>query len=80
MNRTPTYKAVAYEHSYGDTDYHLGEGVAFSNSIKHAIEEAKEKAFQHLMANERKAGEAGVPHFAHLHVFKNNKEVINASY
>tara|TARA_R110000765_G_scaffold263568_2_gene363247 strand:+ start:256 stop:498 length:243 start_codon:yes stop_codon:yes gene_type:complete len=80
MSRTPQYKAVAYEHSHGDKDYHLGEGIAFSNSIKHAIEEAKEKAYQQLMANERAADDCGVPILAYLHVFKNNKEVINSSY
>ena len=46
--KTSTYKAIAYEHSNGSKGYHMGTGVAFSNSIKKAIKAAKHSAYGSL--------------------------------
>ena len=53
--RTATYKAVAYEHSNGSKGYHMGTGIAFSNSIKSAIKAAKHRAYGSLAKEENKA-------------------------
>ncbi len=80
MSKTPTYKAVAYEHSHGDKGYHLGTGVAFSNSIKQAIKAAKHRAYGSLSEEEEKAEDCGVSVLATIEVFKGSKEVYFKSY
>ena len=77
-----TFKAVAYEYSH-DTFaniYCLGEGVAFSDSPKQAIELAREKALLSLEAEEVEEDACGTPILATIIVFKNGKEIINDQY
>ena len=80
MSRKYTYKAVAYEHSSGADGYYLGEGVAFSNSIKNVIKAAKRRAFNALGEEEYKAKDCGCPVLATIEVFKNGEKIIDASY
>ena len=78
--RTATYKAVAYEHSSGSKGYHMGTGVAFSNSIKNAIKAAKHRAYGSLAHEENKADDCGTSVLATVEVFKGIKEVYFESY
>ena len=78
--RTATYKAVAYEHSSGSKGYHMGTGVAFSNSIKSAIKAAKHRAYGSLAEEENKADDCGTSVLATVEVFKGIKEVYFESY
>jgi hypothetical protein len=79
MSKTPTYKAIAYEHSHGK-EYYLGTGVAFSNSIKKAISAAKHRAYGDLAREEGEADDGGVPILATVEVFKGVKKVYFESY
>ena len=79
MSKTLTYKAVAYEYSHGD-EYHQGKGVCFSNSIKVAVELAKERAFAALGEAETAAHDSGVSILATVEVFKGSKKVYDESY
>ena len=78
--RTATYKAVAYEHSSGSKGYHMGTGVAFSNSIKKAIEAAKRRAYGSLAQEENKAEDCGASVLATVEVFKGIEKVYFESY
>ena len=78
--RTATYKAVAYEYSSGNKGYHMGEGVAFSNSIKQAIKAAKHQAYSSLSDEEGKADDCGTPILATVEVFKGSKKVLDVQY
>ena len=80
MKRNDTYKAVAYEHSHGDDGYYMGEGVAFSNSIKNAIKAAKHRALNALGEEEFKAKDSGCSILATIEVYKNGKKIINDCY
>jgi|14_taG_2_1085336.scaffolds.fasta_scaffold19575_2 hypothetical protein len=80
MSKTPTYKAIAYEHSHGDKGYHMGTGVAFSNSIKQAIKAAKHRAYGSLSKEEAEAEDCGVSILATIEVFKGAKKVFWQSY
>ena len=79
MSKTPTYKAVAYEHSHG-RDYNMGKGVAFSNSISSAIKAAKHRAFGDLAREENEADDPGVSILATVEVFKGSKKIYFESY
>ena len=79
MSKTPTYKAVAYEHSKGE-NYNMGEGIAFSNSIKQAIKAAKHKAFNALRDEEMETEDPGTPILATIEVFKGSKKIYFESY
>ena len=78
--RTATYKAVAYEHSSGSKGYHMGTGVAFSNSIKKAIEAAKRRAYGSLSHEEAKANDCGTSVLAPVEVFRGIEKVYFESY
>ncbi len=78
--RTATYKAVAYEHSNGSKGYHMGTGVAFSNSIKNAIKAAKHRAYGSLASEECKAEDCGVSILATVEVFRGIEKVYFESY
>ena len=78
--RTATYKAVAYEHSNGMKGYHMGTGVAFSNSIKSAIKAAKHRAYGSLACEENKAEDCGTPILATVEVFRGVEKVFFQSY
>lgn len=78
--RTATYKAVAYEHSNGSKGYHMGTGIAFSNSIKKAIKAAKHRAYGSLASEECKAEDCGVSILATVEVFRGSKKVYFESY
>ena len=78
--RTATYKAVAYEHSNGSKGYHMGTGIAFSNSIKSAIKAAKRRAYGSLASEECKAEDCGVSILATVEVFRGSKKVYFESY
>ena len=78
MSKTPTYKAVAYEHSHGSKGYHIGEGIAFSNSIKQAIKSAKQRAYVSLLDEEDKDG--GTSILATVEVFRGSKKIFDAQY
>jgi len=78
--RTATYKAVAYEHSSGSKGYHMGTGVAFSNSIKSAIKAAKHRAYGSLAQEENKAEDCGASVLATVEVFRGSKKVFFQSY
>ena len=80
MSRTPTYKAVAYEYSHGEKGYHIGEGIAFSNSIKQAIKAAKHRAYGSLSDEEAKADDPGTPILATVEVFRGSKKIFDAQY
>lgn len=80
MSKTPTYKAVAYEHSHGREGYHIGEGIAFSNSIKRAIKAAKHRAYGSLASEECKANDCGVSILATVEVFRGIEKVYFESY
>ena len=80
MSKTPTYKAVAYEHSHGREGYHIGEGIAFSNSIKQAIKSAKHRAYGSLSDEEVKADDPGTPILATVEVFRGSKKIFFQSY
>ena len=79
MSKTPTYKAVAFEHSHG-RDYNLGKGVAFSNSIKNAIKAAKHNAFNSLRDAEMEAEDPGTSILATIEVFRGDKKIYFESY
>lgn len=79
MSKTPTYKAVAFEHSKGE-DYNIGQGVVFSNSIKQAIKAAKHKAFNALRDAEMEAEDPGTSILATIEVFKGSKKIYFESY
>jgi hypothetical protein len=79
MSKTPTYKAVAFEHSHG-RDYNMGKGVAFSDSIKNAIKAAKHRAFGDLAREENEADDPGTPILATIEVFKGDKKIYFESY
>ena len=78
--RTATYKAVAYEHSNGSKGYHMGTGIAFSNSIKNAIKAAKHRAYGSLANEENKAEDCGVSILATVEVFRGIEKVYFESY
>ena len=78
--RTATYKAIAYEHSSGSKGYHMGTGVAFSNSIKKAIEAAKHRAYGSLADEENKAHDCGTSVLATIEVFRGIEKVYFESY
>lgn len=78
--RTATYKAVAYEHSHGSKGYYLGEGVAFSNSIKDAISAAKHRAYGSIAEEENKANDCGTPILATVEVFRGIEKMYYESY
>ena len=78
--RTATYKAVAFEHSNGSKGYHMGTGIAFSNSIKHAIKAAKHRAYGSLASEENKADDCGVSILATVEVYRNGKKIYFDSY
>ena len=78
--RTATYKAVAYEHSNGSKGYHMGTGVAFSNSIKSAIKAAKHRAYGSLAQEENEAEDCGVSILATVEVFRGIEKVYFESY
>ncbi len=78
--RTATYKAVAYEHSSGRCGYHMGTGVAFSNSIKSAIKAAKHRAYGSLSDEEGKANDCGTPVLATVEVYRGIEKVYFESY
>ena len=79
MSKTPTYKAVAFEHSHGK-DYNIGQGVAFSDSIKQAIKAAKHRAFNALRDEEIAAEDPGVSILATIEVFKGSKKIYFETY
>lgn len=79
MSKTPTYKAVAFEHSHGK-DYNIGQGVAFGNSIKQAIKAAKHRAFNALRDAEIEADDPGVSILATIEVFKGSKKIYFETY
>lgn len=79
MSKTPTYKAVAFEHSHGK-DYNIGQGVAFSDSIKQAIKAAKHRAFNALRDEEIEAEDPGVSILATIEVFKGSKKIYFETY
>jgi len=77
---TNEYKAQAFEYSHG-SEYFLGEGVVFSNSIDKAITSAKDGAYANLVRAESKGdGLGGTPILATLLVWKRGKLIINKSY
>ena len=78
--RTATYKAVAYEHSNGSKGYHMGTGIAFSNSIKRAIKAAKHRAYGSLAQEENEAEDCGVSILATVEVFRGIEKVYFESY
>ena len=78
--RTATYKAIACEYSHGRKGYHLGTGVAFSNSIKKAIEAAKDRAYDSLSHEEALADDSSTPVLATVEVYKGMDEVFFQSY
>ena len=78
--KTSTYKAIAYEHSSGMKGYHMGTGVAFSNSIKKAIKAAKHRAYGSLAQEENKAEDCGVSILATVEVFRGIEKVYFESY
>ena len=78
--KTSTYKAIAYEHSHGTKGYYLGEGIAFSNSIKSAIKAAKHRAYGSLAEEENKAEDCGVSVLATVEVFRGIEKVYFESY
>ena len=78
--KTSTYKAIAYEHSNGSKGYHMGTGVAFSNSIKKAIKAAKHRAYGSLSDEEAKANDCGVSILATVEVFRGLEKVYFESY
>ena len=78
--RTATYKAVAYEHSNGSKGYHMGTGIAFSNSIKNAIKAAKHRAYGSLASEECKAEDCGVSILATVEVHRGIEKVYFESY
>jgi len=78
--KTSTYKAIAYEHSNGSKGYHMGTGVAFSNSIKKAIKAAKHRAYGSLSDEECKADDCGTPVLATVEVFRGVEKVFFQSY
>ena len=78
MNK-PTYKAIAYEHSKGE-EYQMGEGIAFSNSIKQAIKSAKHKAFNALRDAEMEAEDPGTSILATVEVYRGLEKVYYESY
>ena len=80
MSKTPTYKAVAYEHSRGIKGYYIGEGIAFSNSIKQAIKSAKQRAYVSLIDEEDEADDGGSSILATVEVFRGSKKILDASY
>ena len=80
MSKTLTYKAVAYEHSHGEKNYYMGEGVSFSNSIKQAIKAAKHRAYGSLSEEEHEANDYGVPILATIEVFKGSKKIYFETY
>ena len=79
MSKTPTYKAIAYEHSHG-RDYNMGTGVAFSDSIKSAISAAKHRAYGDLAKEENEADDPGTPILATIEGFKGSKKIYFESY
>jgi len=79
MSNTPTYKAIAYEHSKGE-DYNMGTGVVFSNSIKQAIKGAKHKAFNALRDAEYASEDPGTSILATVEVFKGLEKIYFESY
>jgi len=58
----------------------MGTGVAFSNSIKKAIEAAKHRAYGSLSDEECKANDCGVPILATVEVFRGVEKVFFQSY
>jgi len=78
--RTATYKAIAYEYSQGRKGYHIGTGIAFSNSIKKAIETAKDRAYDSLSHEEAEAEDSGTPILATVEVCRGMEEVFFQSY
>ena len=77
---TATYKAQAFEYSCG-SEYFVGEGVVFSNSIDKAITTAKELAYNTLVKDEATGdGLGGVPILATLQVWKRGKLIIDVDY
>ena len=79
MSKTPTYKAVAYEHSKGE-DYNIGKGVAFGNSIKESIKAAKHRAFNALRDAEIEAEDPGCSILATIEVFRGDKKIYFETY
>jgi len=78
--KTNEYKAQAFEYSHG-SEYFLGEGVVFSNSIKEAISKAKDGAYANLTRAESKGdGLGGTPILATIMVWKRGKLIINRTY
>jgi len=76
--KTSTYKVIAFEHSCaGHTDYYVGEGVGFSDSVKKAIDEAKDKAELDLISKE---SSSAVSILAHYEVYKRGKKVLDDQY
>ena len=73
--RTATYKAVAYEPSNGSKGYHMGTGVAFSNSIKSAIQAAKHRAYGPPTPKENAAEECGVTIPTKVEVLRGKEKV-----
>ena len=78
--KTSTYKAIAYEHSNGMKGYHMGTGIAFSNSIKKAIKAAKHRAYGSLADEECKANDCGTPILATVEVFRGVEKIFDAQY
>ncbi len=79
MSKTPTDKAVAFEHSHGK-DYNIGKGVAFGNSIKESIKAAKHRAFNALRDEEIAAEDPGTSILATIEVFKGSKKIYFETY
>ena len=76
--KTSNYKVIAFEHSCaGHTDYYVGEGVSFSDSVSKAIKVAKDKAELDLISKE--SGSA-VSILAHYEVYKNNRKILDVQY
>ena len=78
--RTQTYKAIAYEHSQGAEGYYIGEGIAFSNSIKQAIKSAKQRAYVSLLDEEDKYEDGGTSVLATVEVYRGSKKIFFQSY
>jgi len=79
--KTNEYKAQAFEYSVG-SEYFIGSGTEFSNSINEAITKAKDEAYNNLVYAEADEGDGtgGTPILATIMVWKRGKLIINRTY
>lgn len=78
---TKEYKAQAFEYTCG-SEYFIGSGTVFSNSINEAITKAKDGAYNNVVKAEAEEGDGtgGTPILATIMVWKRGKLIINRTY